>query len=945
MKARALVYTLVVGLGLVGLGSGVFLSSQSWRRLDDLREGRKLLAVLRPGTRLVEALSVERAETSLALVAGAQAASEDLAARRSASDAEFAKALDRAARLPPTIGAPIERALQRAQADVAAARAQAALAFGAREDERMAAARALLDRYRGADAEVEDAISPALHGLAKLDASIGPRLEISRLAADISDDAGLRSSILTLRFAGGGALSPDETDALGTLAGGLLKSWERMQRLASDAGGETLKRAVVQASAAYFGKTEALYRLAAERASAGAPPPGDLADWKLWTQSRLAETLPPRDAAFDEVADRIVALQGEAERNAALALLGMLARGLVLLIICVYMERRLLRPMAKLARAIDPEAETPADADMLAARFAKRDDEVGALARAVLRVRQHAGDLQIANDRFGALIENLPHGVTLYDAQDVLRVANRRFADIYGFPDVNALIGMSYLGIFDLGEWLSPDTDPDQRERMRQDLVEIRRRETRLEGKVLDLGNGRIVEVHGRRMPDGAWLSTHVDITSQRQAERQIAYIAEHDDLTGLANRQVFARRLEVALRRGDDLAVLCIDLDRFKLVNDRLGHSSGDELLREAARRMLACVGKLDCVARLGGDEFAVLLEAPGNRIAEVAERLIERLSAPYEVGGQGAEIGASVGIARGKADALTPDELLRAADLAMYRAKQTGRGSFRFYEPAMDDESRQRRALEHDLRAAAAAGQLVLDYLPICDVARGEVSAYEAEPHWNHPRRGRISSANLLGLAEDCGLSSEIGAWTLRRACEDAARWSDDIRLCVNVLPRQFKSARFLADLVGALVASGLPPRRLEIEIPERALIENPEAAFGDLRSLGVSLALDGFGAGVSSLSIVRRFPFDRIKLDATCVRDLARDDSAVAVLCVVSGLARALDMRLSATGVETQEQYDRLSQEGCAELQGALIGAPASAEDVGRRFRRGERADLVA
>jgi diguanylate cyclase (GGDEF)-like protein len=944
MKTRAMAYALVTGLGLIAVGSSAYLFSEAWQRLQDIQQGRRLVEVLKPAVKFVEALALERGVYNEALISGAQSADElnqKIAARLAQTDPLFRDAIAAADTLSPELSSLIAEPIRAAKSEIAAARSAAAPYLGSNSGNSAAHAQALIARYRAAGAEIDQALAATERRIAALDPALGLELEISRLSNDIGEHAGLRSTLLS-RYAALHELSRDELAELQRQEGAIRDAWSRLQRTAEDVGGAKVTAAVALMKSEFFGKGDPIYEAAIEAATEGRPPLMELGPWRKWSVARLAESEAARDAGIAEIAEMLDTMQAKAVRNAAFGLAGVLGLLLALVLIERYMERRILRPIAILTQAIDPKAkawEEPEVAAEMASEFAERDDEVGALARAVARMRDHAEDLEEANARFDALVDNLPHGVCLYDAKDFLIVANRRFGEIYGFPDVDALIGMRFSAIYELEELLQGGRTTSSEERLGAELENRAQPKGRIADHVVELANGRTLCINGRRVPGGGWISTHVDITEQRRAERQIAFIAEHDALTGLANRELFTRRLELAIQRaerGASFAVLCLDLDRFKLVNDMLGHGPGDELLRQAAQRLKESLRALDCVARVGGDEFSALLEDPKDRLAAICERIIARLSEPYDLDGQRAEISVSIGVAVGLTDGATAHELVRAADLAMYRAKNEGRGAFRFFEPEMDEQMRTRRALEHDMRSALTDKQFELEYQPIYNVEAGAIVAFEALMRWNHPRRGRISPAEFVPLAEDCGLIVEAGAWALRQACLEAMRWPKDIKVAVNLSPRQFNSGRLLADIVSALAQSGLPPWRLELEITERVMLANTEttlATLHEMRGLGISIALDDFGTGYSSLSYLRRFPFDRIKIDQTFVRDMTNDGHSMAIVRTVNGLARALSMHTTAEGVETQEQYASLRAEGCTELQGYFISRPVPAADVPR------------
>ncbi|NGM38509.1 EAL domain-containing protein [Methylobacterium sp. DB0501] len=468
------------------------------------------------------------------------------------------------------------------------------------------------------------------------------------------------------------------------------------------------------------------------------------------------------------------------------------------------------------------------------------------------------------------------------------------------------------------------------------------------------------VSVYARAVRYGdrpAVLVAVLDVTERRRAEARIVYLAHHDALTDLPNRVFFTERLTQALRhRGDEagqppLAVLCLDLDGFKFVNDTLGHAGGDELLAAVAGRLRGFVhAQEDCVARLGGDEFALLRHSvPSPEAAgALAQQIVEILSAPYGIQGQEVVIGVSVGVALAPSDADTPEFLLRNADMALYRAKADGRRTYRFFEAGMDARLQARRQLEQDLRTAFQSGQLELHYQPVLDASTGRVSGCEALLRWTHPVRGAISPAEFVPLAEEIGLIGPIGDWALRQACAEAVHWPAEVRIAVNLSPAQFRAERNLVQSVfSALAQSGLSPTRLELEITETVFLADNEgnlATLHRLRALGVRIAMDDFGTGYSSLSYLRAFPFDKIKIDRSFVRDLGSDPQSGAIVEAVTRLASRLSIRTTAEGVETEGQAALLRAEGCHELQGFLFSRALPSAAV-REFIRGLRGQCGA
>jgi diguanylate cyclase (GGDEF)-like protein len=456
-----------------------------------------------------------------------------------------------------------------------------------------------------------------------------------------------------------------------------------------------------------------------------------------------------------------------------------------------------------------------------------------------------------------------------------------------------------------------------------------------------------VLEIRTVPLANGGAVRTFTDVTARKQAERRVEHMARHDALTGLANRVLFRERLETALsrcaERDEPTAVLCLDLDQFKAVNDTLGHSVGDTLLKEVAARIVAEVRARDVVARLGGDEFAILLaaRADAEAAAALAARLVETIGRPFMLDGQLINVGTSIGIALAPVDGLDPDLLMKNADLALYKAKGDGRGTFRFFESAMDKEVQSRRALELDLREALSAGEFELHYQPLADLALDRIVSFEALLRWRHPVHGMISPASFIPIAEDTGLIVPLGEWVLRQACAEAARWPDGVRVSVNVSAVQFRQRNLVGLVMAALAGSGLEPERLELEITESVLMQESEASvriLHQLRSLGVRIAMDDFGTGYSSLSYLRRFPFDKIKIDRAFVKELSRNPESAAIVRAIVGLGRSLGISTTAEGVETQEQLDIVRAEGCTEVQGYLLSAPKPAHEalalLGRR-----------
>jgi len=431
-----------------------------------------------------------------------------------------------------------------------------------------------------------------------------------------------------------------------------------------------------------------------------------------------------------------------------------------------------------------------------------------------------------------------------------------------------------------------------------------------------------------------------MDVTAKRQAEARIAHMAHHDALTGLPNRVLFHERLDEALLRvrrdRDKFAVLYLDLDQFKTVNDGLGHPAGDKLLVAAADRLRTCLRGSDIVARFGGDEFAVLqigLAGP-HEAGILAERIVTLLSEPYDIEGQQVVIGTSVGIALAPADGETSDQLLRNADMALYQAKEDGRRTFCFFQPGMGASLRAHHTLELDLRKALAAGEFEVYYQPLVTLETGVISGFEALLRWHHPLRGVVAPAKFIPLAEETGLIVPIGEWVLRQACAEAATWPDNLKVAVNLSPVQFKKSNLPQVVFATLASAGLPAARLELEITESIFLAESKtnlATLRRLRALGVGISMDDFGTGYSGLSYLRAFPFDKIKIDRSFISELGESADCMAIIRAITNLGSNLGIPTLAEGVETKKQLAWLLEAGCTEMQGYLFSRPVPASEI--------------
>ncbi len=555
-------------------------------------------------------------------------------------------------------------------------------------------------------------------------------------------------------------------------------------------------------------------------------------------------------------------------------------------------------------------------------------------------------ELATANAKVDVALRHMSQGLCMFDAEERLVVANDRYAQMYGLDPEQMKPGTPFRQIIEariaMGAYAGGDPEAYVNERR----AAVRERHSST--KIQTLPDGRVIAIVHQPMADGGWLATHEDITEQRRYEAKIAHMALHDGLTDLPNRTLFNERLEYALSRvkgGEIVAAHLIDLDLFKNVNDTLGHGAGDQVLQAVARRLKATVRERDTIARMGGDEFAIVqrfIQHP-MEAATLAGRVIAAVNEPYEIGGQTVIIGASVGIAVGPTDGTDPDKLVRNADLALYRAKGAGRAAFHFFEPGMDVQMQARRTLENDMRAALPDGQFELHYQPVLNVARNEIVSFEALIRWHHPERGMISPGEFVPLAEETGFIVPLGEWVIRQACATAAAWPGEVGVAVNLSPAQFRSQGLVQVVISALAASGLAPHRLELEITETILLQNTEATIAmlhQLRNLGVRIAMDDFGTGYSSLSYLRSFPFDKIKIDRSFVKDITASSGSLNIVRAVAAMAKGLGMESTAEGVETQEQLDAIKSEGCTEMQGFLFSKPVPEQQIEQLIGRKHR-----
>jgi diguanylate cyclase (GGDEF)-like protein len=544
--------------------------------------------------------------------------------------------------------------------------------------------------------------------------------------------------------------------------------------------------------------------------------------------------------------------------------------------------------------------------------------------------------LEAENRCLRETLDNMIQGVLMFGADRRIVVSNSRYLELYGLSGDVVRPGCSLRELLEYRKVSgSLALDVDAYLRRIDELLESGATSEML----VDTGDGRTIHVVTQPLPNHGWVTTHEDITRQKEAEARIEHMAHHDALTGLPNRVLFHAQLEHALRwRGREgrVAVLFIDLDNFKNINDTLGHQVGDTLLKTVAARLQECVRSGDVVARLGGDEFVIVqteLEDPTDA-ANLATRVREAILDSCEIDNHNIVVDASIGIALSPDDGSEPNELIKNADLALFGAKASGRGTYRFFEQAMDQRMLERHELELELRKALINGEFEVHFQPLVNLDTDRIGCCEALLRWNHPERGYIPPDQFIRLAEETGLITRIGDWVIRTACHEAANWPENVMLAINISPVQFRSQHLLDVVTHALASSGLAPQRLELEITEAILLENTEATLATLdqfHRLGVRIAMDDFGTGYSSLSYLQKFPFDKIKIDGSFIQGLSDSDESSAVVRAVAGLAKSFRMTTTAEGVETAEQLRIVRELGCTEMQGHLFSKACSAEDL--------------
>ncbi len=574
-------------------------------------------------------------------------------------------------------------------------------------------------------------------------------------------------------------------------------------------------------------------------------------------------------------------------------------------------------------------------------KLTQSSDELGMLAQTfdqlmqnLFVAREHLleesrSQIQLQNQRMMIILENAPYGLCLCDKEERILLANHQLISFYHLPE----------------QLIQHDTSwPDIVRYLRKQGVRIEAATDNnphifdpiMAGAQLqsvNLADGRILNITTIKTPDGGSMLIHEDVTERLSQQAKISHMAHHDALTGLPNRVLFRENVIDTLNRAHDnqkMALLYLDLDHFKAVNDTLGHSVGDLLLIEAANRLQRCINDHDLIARLGGDEFAVMLtDNPSREDAQqTASRIIHQLGQLYRLNQQSILVGASIGISVIPEDGNNQDQLFKNADLALYRAKQDGRNTYCFFESEMDALMQARRELELELRSAIEKSQMQLAYQPVINSKTLEIAGFEALLRWHHPQRGWISPSEFIPVAEASGQICDIGAWVLRQACQEASRWPDHLWVAVNVSPVQFKHRDLIQDIHAALQDTPMAASRLELEITEGVLLHNTESTLATLQSihsLGVNISMDDFGTGYSSLSYLRMFKFDKVKIDQSFISDLHQTQDARAMIGAITSMCENLGIKTTAEGVETREQQDILIQQKCSLLQGYLFGRP--------------------
>jgi diguanylate cyclase (GGDEF)-like protein len=532
-------------------------------------------------------------------------------------------------------------------------------------------------------------------------------------------------------------------------------------------------------------------------------------------------------------------------------------------------------------------------------------------------------------------------GLVMFDSSDRLVVCNRRYLDMYGLsPDI-VRPGGTLREIVEhraaTGSFCADDIE--------QYIADIQAAvgQGTIFSKITSLHDGRIISIVNHPTADGGWVATHEDVTDEKRAEERITHAAYYDGLTGLPNRKLFSEQLEQALkraRRGERLAVLYLDVDHLKRINDTLGHPAGDKLLKGVADRLRGCIRDIDVVARLSGDEFAIIqssLDRPDDAAA-LAMRAREAIHEPFDLDGHQVMVDISIGISIAPNDATELNDLLKSADIALYEAKNTGRGTYCFYSAEMNARMQARDHLERDLQSALANGEFELFYQPVVSLKDNKIKSFEALLRWHHPTRGLISPAEFIPVAEEMGLITPLGEWVLRTACAEAATWPDDIHVAVNVSSVQLTNKNLANVVISAVASARIPAAKLVLEITESVFLQDTNsnlATLKKLHELGVQFSMDDFGTGYSSLGYLLSFPFSTIKIDRSFIAGLQDKSESRAIVHAIADLARNLNMRVIAEGVETAQQLEQVRNLGCTDMQGYLFSPARPTAEIHELF----------
>jgi diguanylate cyclase (GGDEF)-like protein len=579
------------------------------------------------------------------------------------------------------------------------------------------------------------------------------------------------------------------------------------------------------------------------------------------------------------------------------------------------------------------------------------------LLRSVIRsersLEQNARELAQLNTRLDLAFNNMSQGLCFFDGQRHLIVCNRRYIEMYDLSVEQVRPGVSLEAIVDMRfqAGTAPKMTRDQYLQWR-DAISVSDVHS---VTVVELNNGSFFKISHIPMPDGGWVATHEDVTAAKRDEARISYLAHHDALTGLASRSSFTEAIEAAKttldHHGHPFGVLMLDLDRFKAINDTMGHAAGDTLLKEVARRLRSVSAGNDVIARLGGDEFAIITfdasneggEPHRDRALALARRVLDVINEPFLIENKPVFVGTSIGIALAPDDGIQTEDLLKKADLALYQSKAKGRNAYSLFDPKMMLESSELHKLEADMRAGLSRSEFEVHYQPIIDAETENIAGAEALVRWRHPEHGLISPAKFIPLAEATGLIVPLGEFVLNRACCDAMAWPAELKVAVNLSAVQFRKTNLFDVIMRALVESGLPPQRLEVEVTESVLLENEAdgaALLHRLKNIGISVALDDFGTGYSSLSYLKQFPFDKIKIDRSFTADVVDHEGSMAIVSAIIGLSRGLDMITTAEGIETETQFEIMRAAGVTLAQGYLFGRPCAIAEFNASLRRSDQ-----